>query len=206
MSAKVDTIAKSLEAAKATHDSGIDSLKTPDGRAVYAPDEEQRRRQELTATYQVAQRGAQDALQAAIVEAEKEIAASGASDPLAQLLPTELERAARLREFVKEDWETLAPETLAQRAQDALRRDAKAEVALHYRYAQAALEGRFERDYSAGQTLQGVIAALEGVLIDVRKRDEARETIAAAQKLQLSMATSAYLQKTYGSQRPTRVA
>ncbi len=141
MSAKVDTIAKTLEAAKATHEAGLDSLKN-NGRAVFAPDEEQRRRQELTATYQVAQRGAQDALQAAIVEAEKEIAASGSSDPLAQLLPTELERAARLREFVKEDWETLAPETLAQRAQDALRRDAKAEVALHYRYAQAALARR----------------------------------------------------------------
>ncbi len=49
MNAKVDQIAKDLEAAKATHDAGLDSLKN-NGRAVYAPDEEARRRAELAAT------------------------------------------------------------------------------------------------------------------------------------------------------------
>jgi hypothetical protein len=205
MNAKVDQIAKNLEAAKTAYHQGLDSLKN-NGRSVFAPDEEARRRNELTATYQAAQRVAQDELQSAIAEAEQDIAASGASDPLAQLLPTELDKAARLREFLREDWQRLPPETLAQRAQDAFQRRDKAEVALHYRYAQAALEGRFERDYSARQTLQGVLASLEGVLIDVRKRDDARQTIDAAGRLQISMATAGYLERTYGSGAVSQVA
>ncbi len=205
MSAQVDKIRSDVEAAKTAYSQGLDSLKN-NGRAVYAPDEEQRRRNELQSTYQTAQRDSERALQDVLSAAEQDIAASGASDPLAQLLPAELDKAARLREFLKEDWASLPPETLAQRAQDALRRGDKAEMVLHYRYAQAALEGRFQRDYSAGQTLKGVLADLEGVLIDVRKRDQARETIDAAQRLQVSMATADYLNRTYGNQRPARVA
>jgi hypothetical protein len=92
MSAQVDKIRSDLETAKATHSAGLDSLKN-NGRAVYSPEEEARRRNELTATYQAAQRVAQENLQSAIAGAEQAIVEAGVRDPLAQLASGDLEKA-----------------------------------------------------------------------------------------------------------------
>ncbi len=204
MNAKVDQIAKTLEAAKAMYDSGIDSLKN-NGRSVFAPDEEQRRRQELTATYQAAQRVAQDALQAAIAGAEQAIVEAGVADPLARLVSGDLEKAGQLRAFISEDYERLPIETLAEMAREALEGGDRATIAVHLRYGRQAISVRFNRPGEASELRQAV-TELEDTFTDRAKRDAAQATIDAAQKFQLSMATANYLEKTYGNTRPARVA
>ncbi len=205
MSAQVDKIRSDVEAAKTAYSQGLDSLKTPDGRAVYSPEEEQRRRAELAATYQTAGRAAQDALQAAIAGAEKAIVEAGVADPLARLASGDLEKAGQLRAFVSEDYERLPIGTLVERAREALQGGDKATIAVHLRYGRQALETRFSNP-GEGYELRQAVTELEDTFTDRAKRDAAQATIDAAQGLQVSMATANYLERTYGSQRPIRAA
>ena len=205
MSAQVEKIHRDFEAAQTAYSQGLASLKTPDGRSVFAPDEEQRRRQELTATYQLAQRVAQDELQTAIAEAEQAIVEASVSDPLTRLLPTELERASHLRGFVADDYQSLTAAVLVERAREALQGGDKSTIAVHLRYGRQALETRFSNP-GEGYELRQALTSLEDVFVDKAKRDAAQSTLDAAQGLQVSMATANYLEKTYGNTRPARVA
>lgn len=202
MTAKIDAIARDVENAQVEFDTGLASLRTTDGRAVFAPEEEARRRAEIQTTYRQAQSAAQKAVQVVIADAEKEIAASGVADPLTRLLPTELERAAALRGFLADDYERLPVSTLVQRAREALEGDDKALRALHLRYGRQIATERPTESYE----LREVLDALENTVTNVAQRDAAQKTIDAANQFTVSMATSSYIEKTYGSMRPSRVA
>jgi hypothetical protein len=204
MNARIDKIAKTLEAAKATYQQGLDSLKN-NGRAVYAPDEEARRRQELQSTYQAAQRVAQDELQSAIAEAEQAIVDAGVADPLSRLASGDLEKASHLRGFVADDYQSLTAAVLVERAREALQGGDKATIAVHLRYGRQALETRFSNP-GEGYELKQAVTELEEVFTDRAKRDAAQATLDAGQGLQVSMATANYLERTYGAQRPIRAA
>jgi hypothetical protein len=204
MNAKVDQIAKTLEDAKATYDAGIASLKN-NGRSVYSPEEESRRRQELQSTFQTVQRDSERALQDVLSGAEAELATFANIDPLTRLSSSELERANQLRPFISEDAERLPLTALLKQCQEAAGGGDKARAALLLRSVRHTLASR-ELSPGEGYELRQALTSLEDVFVDARKRDEARQTIEAAGRLQISMATSAYLEKTYGAQRPARVA
>ncbi len=204
MNAKVDQIAKDLEAAKTAYHQGLDSLKN-NGRSVFAPDEEQRRRNELTATYQTAQRDSERALQDVLSGAEAELATFANIDPLTRLSSSELERANQLRPFISEDAERLPLTALLKQCQEAAGGGDKARAALLLRSGRHTLASR---DLSPGEgyELKQVLTSLEDVFVDKAKRDVAQAIVDAAQGLQLSMATANYLEKTYANTRPSRVA
>ncbi len=204
MTAKVDQIAKDLEAAKATHSAGLDSLKN-NGRAVFAPDEEQRRRNELAATYRATQRDSERALQDVLSGAEAELATFANLDPLARLSSSELERANQLRPFISEDAERLPLTALLKQCQEAAGGGDKARAALLLRSGRHTLASR---DLSPGEgyELRQALTSLEDVFLDRAKRDAAQDTLAAAQHLQVSLVTASYLEKTYNSGAASRVA
>ncbi len=204
MSARIDKIAKDLEAAKATHDAGIASLKN-NGRAVYSPEEEARRRQELQSTFQTVQRDSERALQDVLSGAEAELATFANIDPLTRLSSSELERANQLRPFISEDAERLPLTALLKQCQEAAGDGDKARAALLLRSVRHTLASR---DLSPGEgyELKQVVTELEDTFTDRAKRDAAQATLDAAQGLQVSMATSSYLERVYGNTRPSRVA
>ncbi len=74
-----------------------------------------------------------------------------------------------------------------------------------WRYVVAALEMRFSRP-GEGRELKDALARLEDTFTNVAQRDAAQDTLAAAQRLQISMATSNYIESTYGSGAASRVA
>lgn len=166
-----------------------------DGQPIYAPAEEQRRREEIEQKYQSALRTVKESIAQTIKEAEAELAASGATDPLARLTDDEMARAANRREFIREDWELLGLETLVHRIRRALESRDRAEMALHQRYGQTALNERFRMDQRGPSMLKPLLADLEGKLIDVKLRDRARETIDELRRMELSMATEGYLER-----------
>jgi hypothetical protein len=193
----VDRLKAQYEAAAATRDEALDGLKR-DGQPRFMPQEEQERRAKIDGQYRQAIDAVKAELATTITAAESEIVASGASDPLSRLSNDDLARAANRREFLREDWEVLPPETLAQRVRDALARGDKAESALHHRYLQAALGDRFKMDMHAGPLLKPLLSSLESVLVDVAARDRAQQTIRDAESLQVQMVGHGFLERTYG--------
>jgi hypothetical protein len=197
MSANVDKIRTDHEAATETYHQALDSLKTPDGRAVYSRDEEARRLQEIESTYRTAQQDAQRALQDVINQADAEIAASAVGDPLTRLSATQLEQAGQLRAFVSEDFERLPSTTLAEHCREALASADKARIALALRYGRQAMATRFASP-GQGYELKGVLAELQEYFADTAKRSAAQATRDAAGPLVTSMATQRYLHQAYG--------
>lgn len=205
MTAQVDKIRTDFEAAKTAYHQGLDSLKTADGRAVYAPDEAARRSAELRGTYLSAQRDAERAVQDLTNGARDEIAALGVTDPLTRLSSSDVEKAGQLRPFISEDYEKLPVGTLVERAREALQSGDRARRALALRYGRQALATRFSGP-GQGYELKGVLAELEETFIDKAKRDALQQTIDAASPLFTSLATQKYLDQAYGHHDPRRRA
>lgn len=195
MSFRVSRIATELETARETYDAGLAALKRPDGRAVYSTEEEQQRRQEITATYRAAEQQARDRVTEIVTQAEQQLAATSVADPLTRLEGSELDRASKLRGFISDDYATLPGELLVARAREALQSGDKALCAVHLRAGRQLVAERPNEGYE----LRSVLSQLEDVIIDVQARDAAQATIDAAQRLQVRMAGAGYLQRVYGS-------
>ena len=95
-------------------------LLRPDGTPKYAPAEHEERVKGLLAEYDSVGAAVTADAEAAIAEAEREIARIDGADPIDTLKPDELARAASLAVFVDQDVDRLLPEQLAKRARAVL--------------------------------------------------------------------------------------
>jgi len=216
MSTELDRHTRAVEEAQATLAAGRKALLNEQGRPIYAPEERERREQELRVAFDRTIQEAGAAADAVMAEAQRELDRPE-GDPLHALTPEELHLANLRREFVRENCERLPLAALNGHVEQALDVGDKASRYLHWRYAGERLR-ELGGDVLSGRvlgldpttrrqvvTLQTLVERLEATLVDVGKRQAAeagaRERQAAAISVVGKAAVTQYITNTYGAGR-----
>ncbi len=138
----IEQIQADYDTARTQRDKALSELRKV-GQPIFTPEAEEERRGEINGEYRSRISAVRERIQQATATAEQQIAASGATDPLAKLDAETLTRAAAMREFIQEDAEHLDAGLMAERIRQSVTDGDKAGIALWWRYGNRAMQARF---------------------------------------------------------------
>ena len=193
---QVTKIMESVDAAIADYRRGLAELKR-NGRPIYTPEEEQRRRRELRARLESVFRDAEAKLRQAIAEAEQALGET-AVDPLLLLSATDLARASALKPFVEDDARRLPQEELARQARAAVERRDKAAAAVYLREIDRFIADARRRGKPFHHDLAAVAEALRGMFVDQKERERLQAQRDAVSSALSSLGFKRYMAESYG--------
>ncbi|MBX6722657.1 MAG: hypothetical protein IRY92_05380 [Dactylosporangium sp.] len=193
---QITKIMESVDAAIADYRRGLAELKR-NGRPIYAPEEERRRRQELKARLDAAFSAAKATLEAALTATEQALGETP-TDPLLLLSAADLARAVSLREFIADDARRLPQEELARQARAAVERRDKAAAAVYLREIDRFIADARRRGKPFHHDLAAVAEALRGMFVDAKAQERLQAQRDAVSSALSSLGFKRYMAESYG--------
>lgn len=195
-SIQIRELMESVDAAVEAYRRGLAELKR-DGRPVFAPEEEQRRRRELRARLDGAFRDAEAKLRQSFQAAEQALGETPV-DPLLLLSATDLARASALKPFVEDDARRLPQEELARQARAVVERKDKSAAAAYLRELDRIIADARRRGQAYHPDLGTAADALRGLFVDQKKRADLEARRDAAGRALADLGAKHYMLRTYG--------